>query len=192
MVSLNEREKKLLMITIVAAVLGFTFIVPKLITQQIESNPVSEVTAERFENLFQHMANIEDQKKKNLQFRKRIGNISGEFINEKDVSKLISEIGEVAQKSNIKIKGYYPSINTRSKPLPKLEMKLPVECRFEHFIRFLDEIRKAEILLQPSSFRVSLKNQNNPQLDVQITVFTYLLDSKSVKTSPMKTIAGAQ
>ncbi len=192
MPSLSEKDKRLLRIWIVVVIVGGGYIVWSMISNSIDNASVSEETARNFESLFTDMANLEKQKNRNMILRKKIGNETGEFIGEKDVSQLISEIGEIANRSNVKVKGYYPSINKRTRPLETLEMKIPVECRFEQLITFLDRIREANILMQPTSMKVNLKDQNSSNLDVQLVLGTYLLDSKSKTESPMKTIAGVQ
>ncbi len=181
-----------MIIWLIVLIVGGGYILSRMISSSIESASVSEMTAKNFKSLFTDMANVEKQKTRNLLLRKKIGNEKGEFITERDVSKLISEIGTIAGQSDVKIKGFYPSVNTRTRPLAKLEMKIPFECRFEQFVRFLGQLRNANILVQPSSMKVNLKDQNSSDLEVQIVLSAYLIDATPEKASPMKTIAGAQ
>lgn len=185
--ALSKREQNLLLVTAAVAVIGFASIGWGLLSRDTGSE-VSSATAERFEELFAKMGNVDTQKNRNLLLRKKIGNMEGTFAGEKDVSILIAELEKTAQQSGIQIKNWSPSVNSRAKPFAQLDIKITIECKFDQLIKFLDNVRTAKYLLQPTSIKASLKDKNKPELDVAMTLGTYLLDAKPPKTEPTKAI----
>ncbi len=182
MASLSAREKKLALATGLAAVIGAIYIVMNIMPgSDIE---VSAATADRFDTLFEQMATVEEQKAKNLNWRKRIGNETGRFISEKDVGQLYAEIEKVAGQSGVQVMNYSSTINKRAKPLPQLEANLTLECRFDQLIQLLDNFKKGEILLQPSNLRASLKDPKQPKLQVTLKLTTYLLKTRFEHNAP--------
>lgn len=182
MASLSAREKRLVLITGVIAVLGVAYILMHVMSNnEIE---VSSATADRFDTLFDQMATVEDQKAKNMTWRKKLGNETGRFISEKDVGQLYAEIEKVAGQSGVQVKNYSSTINKRAKPLPQLEANLSLECRYDQLIQLLDNFKKSAILLEPSNLRASLKDQNQPNLQVQLKLTTYLLNTRFENNAP--------
>lgn len=182
MASLSAREKRLTLITVCIAAVGVIYILMNMTSgSDIE---VSAATADRFDALFEQMATVEEQKAINLNWRKKIGNITGRFISEKDVGQLYAEIEKVAGQSGVQVKNYSSTINKRANPLPQLEANLTLECRFDQLIQLLDNFKKSEILLQPSNLRASLKDQNQPNLQVQLKLTTYLLRTRFENNAP--------
>ncbi len=181
---LSEREKKLGIATLIALVIGLTAIGYKLIKDSMMDSPISESTAIHFEDLFEKIHSVEEQKKQNNVYRKQIGNETGTFADENSMSQLFAELSQVGQKSQFKIKSMDPNLNARANPLPKMDIRISAECKFEDLIQFLDNLRSAKYLMQPTNIRMSLKDKNRPDLQVQMTVSTYLLDVKSSALPP--------
>jgi len=184
----SEREKQLGLITAVVAVVGVIYFGWHLLTAETANSEVSSATAERFEELFVKMNNVDAQKNRNLLLRKKIGSMEGTFGGQKEVSNLIAEIEKVAGSSGVQIKNWSPNINTRSKPLASLEVKITLQCRFEQLITFLNNLRTAKYLFQPTAIKASLKDKNKPELDVAMTVVSYLIESKPAKVIPTQVV----
>ena len=188
---MSERDKRLLLITAGILVVGVIYIGSHLVSAQIEDSTVSEQTEKRLEDLFAKMSNVETQKSRNLLLRKKIGNEQGGFVGEKEISKLLAEIEQISGQSGIRVKGYSPTVNPRSRPFPTVEIKVSIECRFEQLISFFDNLKKSKILIQAGSLKAGLKDQNNPDLEAQVTLTSYLIDSKPVPVTPATATAGA-
>ncbi|MDP8245547.1 MAG: GspMb/PilO family protein [Candidatus Hinthialibacter antarcticus] len=182
MASLSKREKRMALITGCIAVIGVAYILMNVMSSN--DMEVSSATADRFDTLFEQMATVEDQKAKNMNWRKKIGNETGRFISEKDVSQLYAEIEKVAGQSGVQVKNYSSTINKRAKPLPQLEANLSLECQYPQLIQLLDNFSKSEILLQPSNLKASLKDANQPNLQVQLKLTTYLLNTRFENNAP--------
>lgn len=180
----SEREKRLLLITVAAALLGVLILGWKFVSNQIVDSTVSEATAERFEDLFAKIKNVESQKNANLLLRKKLGNESGEFIGEDEILKLIAEIEQVAGKSGVQMKNWNPTINKRTKPLAQLDVKVNLECQFDQLINFFNNLRSAKYICQPVALRTKLKDANQPNLEVSMTLTTYLVEAKPEPVSP--------
>ena len=86
----SEREKQLGLITAVVAVVGVIYFGWHLLTAETANSEVSSATAERFEELFVKMNNVDAQKNRNLLLRKKIGSMEGTFGGQKEVSNLIA------------------------------------------------------------------------------------------------------
>ncbi len=190
--SLSNRDKRLLIITLVILVIGVIYIGSKLMSNGAQDTVVSAETEKRFEDLFDKMANVEEQKSQNLLLRKKIGNERGKFVSEKEISKFLAEIESVGGRSGVTISGYSPSVNRRSRPLASLEVKVNFQCQFNNLVQFLNNVREANLLMQPSTLKVSLKDKNKPDLEGQVTLITYLLNAQPAPVTPGNTIAGAQ
>lgn len=190
--SLSDRDKRLLLITLVVFVIGIGYIGLTLLSRRVETAPVSEATSRRFEDLFAKMSNVEALKSRNAILRKKIGNEEGAFVNVKEVSKLIDTLVQLGGQSGVRIKGYNPTINERSRPFASLELKVSLEGPFEQVISFLDNVRKAKYILLPTNIKAGLKDANNPDLEVQVTLLTYLMGVQPKPAAPVATteIAG--
>ncbi len=182
--SFSEREQRLLKITAILGALFILFMGWNLLFNQTGDAALSEDTAVHFEDLFAQMQNIETQKVRNHMLRKKLGNKEGHFASEKEIIQLIAEIEKVAGSSGVKMKNWDPNTNKRAKPLPRLDIRVTLECKFEQLIKFLDNIRNAKYICQPTSLRTKLKDPKKPDLDVTMTLTTYLLNAKPAPVSP--------
>ncbi|MBN2327524.1 MAG: type 4a pilus biogenesis protein PilO [Candidatus Omnitrophica bacterium] len=182
--SMTDREKHLALATLLVAIIGVSFMAWKVLSNQITDASVSEATAERFEDLFVKIKNVETQKGRNQLLRKKLGSDNGEFIGEDEVLALVAELEQVAGSSGVQIKNWDPSINKRAKPLAQLDLKISLECQFGQFIQFLNAIRGAKYICQPTALRVKLKDQKQPNLEVSLTLSTYLLNAAPEPVSP--------
>ncbi|MDX9755537.1 MAG: type 4a pilus biogenesis protein PilO [bacterium] len=180
---ISEREKRLLMITAVIAVVGILAIGWGLFSKQ-SSAPVSEGTAMRLDDLFEKIDNVESQKERNLVYKKRVGNLEGSFVSSNEITPLLAELEQLSGRNGVRIKGYTPNLNNRAQPLARLEIRIACECPFDKLVQFLDAVQKAKYYLQPSTIKASLVDKNRPDLDVQITLFTYLLDQQNAPNAP--------
>ena len=186
--ALSERDKQLLPIWlgimgVVLLILGWRY----FLSPADEGN-ISKTTAIQLESLFQKINSVEDQKSKNATLRKKLGNEQGAFIISSEKNKLLTELEQIGGQSGVQIKGYSPVENNRSKPLPSLEIKINFECQFEQLITFVTNIQKAKYILQISGVKVSLKDKNRPDLDVQMSLNTFLVDKKTTvqaSTAPL-------
>jgi Tfp pilus assembly protein PilO len=191
--ALTDREKRLVQITLIAAVIGCLLIGYRVISNSLSDTSVSDETANRLETLFVKMNNVDDQKNRNMIIKNNLGNPHGEMVSSSELLKVMTELEELSQRSQVKITTYTPNINTRSKPLAKLEIKLSMECKFEQLIKFLSELKRGKYILQPATIKTSLKDRNKPDLEVQMTVLTYLVDSKPLgKTATSLVTKGSQ
>lgn len=182
--NLSEREKRLAMIALPIALIGILLVVWSFVFNQADDTAVSQATAERFEDLFVKIKNVETQKSQNLILRKKLGNEKGEFITEKDVLKMVAEIEQTAGNSGVQIKNWDPNVNKRSKPLAQLDIKVSLECQFTQLIAFLNAIRNAKYVCQPTALRTKLKDPNQPNLEVSMTLTTYLLNAAPEPVTP--------
>lgn len=182
--SMTEREKHLALATLVVAIIGVSFMAWKVLSNQVADTAVSEATAERFEDLFAKIKNVETQKNRNQLLRKKLGSKTGGFISEDDVLQLVAELEQVAGSSGVQIKNWDPNINKRAKPLAQLDVKISLECQFSQLIQFLNAIRGAKYICQPTAMRVKLKDQKQPNLEVSLTLSTYLLNAAPAPVSP--------
>lgn len=191
--AISERERRLLLVTVLVAVPGVLYIAWSLLSQPGEaSSEFSAVTTERFEDLFAKIRNVETQKNRNRQLGAKLGNPAGAFIKEIEVSKFMAEIEQVAGRGGIQIKNWSPSINKRAKPIPTLELKLTIECPFDRLIAFLRELRGSKYYCQPTTLKAGLKDPNRPELDVSLTLTTYLIDSQPEPAGPVPTIVRSE
>ncbi|MGC9327337.1 MAG: type 4a pilus biogenesis protein PilO, partial [Candidatus Hinthialibacter sp.] len=134
--------------------------------------------------LFVKIKNVETQKSRNQLLRQKLGSMDGEFIGENEVLALVAELEQTAGSSGVQIKNWDPNINKRAKPFAQLDLKISLECQFEQLIQFLNAVRRAKYICQPTALRVKLKDQKQPNLDVSLTLSTYLLDAKPAPASP--------
>ena len=142
--NISEREKRLVLITLIVGAVGLSFAGWKFLSSEVTDTTVSEATAERFDDLFIKIKNVEAQKSRNALIRKKLGNEQGDFIKETEVSNFVAEIEQVAGNSGVGIKNWDPTVNKRTKPLAQLDLKVSLECQFEQLIQFLRNIRKAK------------------------------------------------
>ena len=119
--------------------------------------------------------NVDQQKTTNLNLKKHMGNNGGVFVSDHELGKLFTELEKTAEQSGIKLKGTSQNTNTKAKPFPSVDLRLNMECQYPQLIQFLTNLKTAGIMLQPSSMKIQLKDPNQPNLDVQMTVTTYLL-----------------
>ncbi|MBI1390851.1 MAG: type 4a pilus biogenesis protein PilO [bacterium] len=181
--AMSEREKKLALATAVVMVVGLSYIGLKVMSSG-DSVEVSAATAGRFQTLFDQMEDVENQKDKNQTLRKSIGNLQGKFISEKDISELYAEIEQLAGRSGVQVKNISNVTNRRAKPMPRLEANLSMECQFQQLIQFLDNLKTSKLMLQPLDVRAQLKDPNQPNLQIQLTLVTYLMDGRASSSSP--------
>lgn len=173
--NLSEREKRLALITGIVALVGLSYIVYGLL-QNAEVEEVSAATAERFDDLFETLNTIDQQKAENANLRDRFGNQQGEFLRENEQAKLFAEIERISGQSGIQLKNISTRTDNRTKPMPTLEIEMAFECQFQQLLNFFRQVRTAQVLLQPQGLRVSLINPNQPNLTVQLNLITYILD----------------
>ncbi|HQH72943.1 MAG TPA: type 4a pilus biogenesis protein PilO [bacterium] len=186
--AISEREKRLLIITLAIAVPGILYIAWSFLSQPDSSSGFSEATNERFEDLFAKIRNVESQKNRNRQLGTKLGNPAGTFIKESEVSKFMAEIEQIAGRSGLQIKSWSPSLNKRAKPIPTLELKVSITCPFDRLIAFLRNLRGAKYYSQPTSLKAGLKDPNQPDLDVSLTLTTYLIESQPEPAGPVQAI----
>ncbi len=172
---LSSREQKLFIATAAAAIIGGLYIGGSLLLSSGPGTEVSEATASRFEDVLQKIDSIDQQKTNNGNLKKRLGNESGKFVDENGVSKITSQLYQTAGQSGVQLKVVSPNINQRAKPYPSVDVRMSFECQFNQLIQFLTHLKKADIILQPQSMKMQLQDPNQPKLDVQMTVTTYLL-----------------
>lgn len=182
--ALSAREQRLLRITIFIGVIGVLFIGWKLISSNLSSSDVSVATQDQFKEILADIENVEEQKQRNLLLKNKLGNENAQFIKANEILKFVAELEKVAGQSGMQIKSYSYNENKRTKPVPRLDVRLTIQGQFEKLITFLDNLRQAEILCQPSRLRCSLMDKNRPDLDIQITVSTFLIDASSQTRSP--------
>lgn len=190
---MNEREKKLLLITVIIGSIGSLYIIYGLLSETEAPVNMPSMHVEHFNDLYTKIDSVEDQKEQNLVHRKRLGNEKGQFVTERERLLIMQEIEQVAGRSGIKIKGYDPQLNTRAKPMSKMDIQITAECQFDQLIKFLDNLRKSQYIIQPSNMKMALKDKNKPELNVSMTLSALLLDSQhalpSGRISPINTIA---
>ncbi len=182
--SLSEREQRLAKITAIAAAIGILFMGWGVFFNQADDSALSENTAVHFSELFAQMKDIDTQKVRNNIMRKKLGNKEGNFASENEIIQLIAEIEQVAGRCGVKIKNWDPNTNKRAKPLPRLDIRVSLECQFEQLVKFLDSIRNAKYICQPTSLRSKLKDPQKPDLDVTMTLTTYLLNAQPEPVTP--------
>jgi Tfp pilus assembly protein PilO len=182
--NLSEREKRLAMITLPVAIVGILLMGWKVMFSQSDQARISQATAERFEELFVKIKNVEAQKSQNRQLRKKLGIEKGEFVSENDVLKMVAEIEQVAGQSGVQIKNWDPNVNKRAKPLAQLDIKITMECQFTQLVSFFTNLRKSKYACQPMELRARLKDPQQPNLEVSMTLTTYLLNSAPEPVSP--------
>ncbi|MGI6456241.1 MAG: type 4a pilus biogenesis protein PilO [bacterium] len=175
MVALNDREKRLATITGLIALIGVLYIGFKMYTNSVIG---TESDTPQFEDLYTKINNVESQKEKNLAYRKRIGNLNGRFVSSDEMYQVLYVLEQVAGKSGVSLKRQDPQINQRARPLPRLDINMALEGKFENLIKFLDNLRKADFVVMPVSLKTSLREKDKPELSIQMTVMTYLLDAE--------------
>ena len=186
--SLSPREQKLVIATLIVVLVGVGYIGLNWVGSSSDDTEVSEATARHFEDLFVKMASVEDQKSRNLWLRKTLGNEKGTFASEKEISRTLAVLEQVAGQSGVQLTGNSQVINQRSKPYPTLEIKLGVNGEFRQFVQFLDLLKKADILVQPVAMKAALKDKNQPRLEVQMTLTTYLIGKVAPKNIPTTSV----
>lgn len=174
--ALSSREQKLVIATTTVAVLFGFYFGAQLFFASDPGTEVSEATAARFQDVLEKIDNVDQQKTTNLNLKKRMGNNNGVFVSENELGKLFAELEKTAGQSGIQLKGTSQNTNTKAKPFPSVELRMNMECQFTQLIQFLTQLKSAGILLQPGSMKVQLKDPNQPNLDVQMTVVTFLLN----------------
>ncbi|MFB3788166.1 MAG: hypothetical protein ACE15F_17535 [bacterium] len=187
--AISERERRLLLITVLVAVPGILYILWSFWSQPVDSSSeFSAATTERFEDLFAKIRNVESQKSRNRVLGTKLGNPAGSFIKDSEVSKFMAEIEQIAGRSGLQIKNWSPSLNKRAKPIPTLELKVSIACQFDKLITFLRELRGSKYYCQPTSLKAGLKDPNQPELDVSLTLTTYLIESQPEPAGPVPAI----
>lgn len=187
--SLSPREQRLFVITLVIVGFGLLYIGYNLFSN-IEDADLSASTQGRFVELFEKIHTVDDQKRRNANLRERLGNTQGEFISETQVGKLFVEIERLAGRHNVNVQNITTRINQRATPMPSLEVDLTMQCQFEQLIAFLDSLRSAQVVVQPASLRTSLSDPNQPNLQVQLKLKTFLIDSRPASGSPLTITRG--
>lgn len=174
--SLSSREQKLVVATAVVAVVCGLYIGIQTLLSTDTGTEISDAAASQFHDVLEKIDNIDKQKSVNFNLKKRLGNGKGFFVTDKETSRVVSEIEKVAGQSGVQLKGQSPTTNKRAKPFPSVDVRMSMECEFPQLITFFSNLKKAEIVLQPSSLKVQLKDPNQNKLEVQLTVTSYFLN----------------
>lgn len=169
---LSSREQKLVIATVVVAIVGGLYIGGAMLFSSDSSTEVSDATASRFQDVLEKIDNIDQQKSTNSNLKKRLGNTNATFPSGEEI---INELYQIAGQSGVQLKGTSQNTNTKAKPFPSVDIRITLECQYPQLIQFFAKLKSAGILLQPSSMKIQLKDPNQPNLDVQMTVTTYLL-----------------
>jgi Tfp pilus assembly protein PilO len=186
--AMSQREKQLFMITISVAAIFIASMGWRYLSDSMSSTNVSANTINRFEDLFITIQDVDVQKGKNRKIKERLGNPNGEFIGVDEITQFLAEIDNVGKQSGVKVKNFDPDIDTKKKPLQQLTLKLSLEGRFDKLITFLQNLKKAKYFNQPIAIKTSLKSKDKPELDIAMTLVTYLMDSKPKPKSPGRII----
>lgn len=176
---MSPREQRLIVITLAVALPGLLYILGSLWSQGVDETAVSSAGEARFSSLLEKIENLERQKARNAQLRESMGGVEGGFAGELEISAAVAELEKAAGQSGVQIKGNSQSVNRRARPYPSLEIKVSAECEFPALIKFLEQLKKTGIVIQPQSIKAGLKNPNEPILDVQFTMATYLIGKQS-------------
>ncbi|MEW6236739.1 MAG: type 4a pilus biogenesis protein PilO [Candidatus Omnitrophota bacterium] len=185
----SKREKRLAWITFASAIAVILMWGGKLISSRISDSSVSSATQQQFLELFAMMDNVDEQKTRNLALRNKLGNEKGTFIEKNEAHKFVAALEQTAGMSGMQIKSYSYNENMRTRPMPRLDVKLSMQCQYEQLIPFLDNLRNCSIVCQVTSIKSTLQDKNRPDLDVQLTVSTYLIDAKTQSASPAAAVA---
>lgn len=185
--NLSPREKNLVYATLAAVVLGVLAMGYGAMNQ---SGGMSQNTMDDFEDLFAQMQSIDEQKETNLTIRKRLGALQGVFVREDEQTEFISELQQVAGQAGVGISNINTAIKPRTRPLPTLEADIQLTCQYPQLIQFFDRLRNAKYIMQPSGFRVSLADPNRPDLQVRMSIKTFLIESRPGAASPTSLTQG--
>lgn len=171
---LSSREQKLVIATVVVAIVGGLYIGGVMLLSSDSGTEVSDATASRFQDVLVKIDSIDQQKTTNSNLKKRLGNQKAMFSSG-DMGEIFNELYQIAGQSGVQLKGTSQNTNTKAKPFPNVDVRIALECQYPQLIQFFAKLKAAGILLQPSSMKIQLKDPNQPNLDVQMTVTTYLL-----------------
>lgn len=171
---LSSREQKLTIATAVVAVVCGLYIGGVMLLSSDAGTEVSEATASRFQDVLEKIDSIEEQKSTNKNLKKRLGNNNANFSSG-DMGEIFNELYQIAGQSGVQLKGTSQNTNMKAKPFPSVDIRIALECPYQQLIQFLAKLKSAGIILQPSSMKIQLKDPNQPKLDVQMTVTTYLI-----------------
>jgi len=185
----SKREQRLAWITAAVAAAAVLMWSGKQIYSRISDSSVSNATQQQFLELFNMMEDVDAQKTRNLALRKKLGNEKGTFIQKNEAHKFVAALEQTAGMSGMQIKSYSYNENLRTRPMPRLDVKVTMQCQYEQLIQFLDNLRNCSIVCQVASIKSSLQDKNRPDLDVQLTVSTYLIDAKTQSASPAAAVA---
>jgi Tfp pilus assembly protein PilO len=172
--ALSSREQKLVMATVSVAIIGGLYIGGVMLLSSDSSTEVSEAAASRFQDVLEKIDSIDQQKTTNGNLKSRLGYSKANFSSG-DMGEIFNELYQIAGQSGVQLKGTSQNTNMKAKPFPSVDVRIALECPYQQLVQFLAKLKSAGILLQPSSMKVQLKDPNQPMLDVQMTVTTYIL-----------------
>ena len=173
----SERERRLALIAglVFAVVVGISG-ARRLLTWAGGSGAESlAFGTEGLGELLDTLEDIDNLRSQNERVKKQLGNESMICIDESEISGLLKSIEEVGKRSGVKINNFNPTVRPKGKPMPSVEVKIGFECQFNQLVQFLANIEKPEIALFVRELRAGQKNPGQPQLNVTMTIVTYLV-----------------
>ncbi len=173
----SERERKLALITalVLVVVVGITGIRQLLSWAGGSGAETLAFETEGLGELLDTLEDIDGLKAENQRLKKRLGNESMICIEDGEISELLKNIEQVGKQSGVKINNFNPTVRPKGKPMPSVEVQIGFECQFNQLVQFLAQIEKSQIASYVRDMRAGLKNPGQPQLNVTMTIATYLV-----------------
>lgn len=126
-------------------------------------------------DLLDTLEDIDALRAKNQKMKERLGNEEMACLDISKDSELLRSIEQTGKRAGLKINIFDPTHKPKSRPLPSLEVKVTFECTFNQLVQFLAQLEKPEMAVFVRDMRAGLKNAGQPQLNVTMTLVTYLV-----------------
>lgn len=173
MAGISARERRLLILTVVAIVIAVpTILLPLLAGDEaVERN--SEASLENVEKV---LGRVESQLRSNLKLRARTGNAEAQFIPRARILDLVVMLEQAGGESGLKISSFAPSRREKAKPLEEVNVQLNYTGRYPNVVQFLDKLEHLKIPVFVRNLRMTLKDENSGELSGSIKITSYILE----------------
>ncbi len=181
-IKLDNRKILLLIIaSVVLIYLDFTFIAKLQLNSLKNSKPKITKLRRDLDILNKDLRRMQDLKNKQAEMSKTILAKAKKLISEEQVSALLRDISDIANKNSVKIEQIKPSKESQVKsdknaPLAKftlLSINLELSCDYHHLGKFINDLENADTYMAVQRLNITPKQSNyiNQKATLELRVY---------------------
>ncbi len=171
---MSARERRLLIITLIAAVICIPVVIGPLLGSQEATDEDPDAELAQIQSV---LSRVERQLATNQNLREKLGNPDAEFISPSGVLELLVELEQVGKQADLKISSYAQGIREKAKPLPELTVQIDYTGRFQNVVKFLDALEKMKVPVYVRNLRMTLKDEGSGELTGNIKITSFLQEA---------------